>query len=220
MIRRARVAVALGVLLVAPLAACTATPAADPVASSDPTPRPSSPAPTPTPSADEADPCALLAPEAAEALAGEPMDEQQQVELGGVPACQMGGETRGIQVVQIPATAWAATVPDLIDELRAAGGGGADQAQLDEVAERIAAGEFDDLAACELFAAMIELGGGGPGEQRILTYVPDGESPRGVSAQSCIGGTYTSVLLTGSGIAVGPDVEAAIDTAHDLVGTG
>jgi hypothetical protein len=167
----------------------------------------------------EADPCDLLTADAAEALAGEPMVERMAADLEGVPACQMSGDTRGVQVAQVPATEWAASVPEIIDVARSSGEfGGANQTHLDEVAARLAEGELDGLAACEVFSTMLEIAGEAPGQSRTVRYVPDGVAPQGISAQSCVDGTYTSLLLVGPDIVVSEDITAAIEATHDLVG--
>lgn len=215
MTRRALTSIVVGGLVVVSLAACTTTPdaevEAEPSATSATTSTP--------PSADDADPCALLDADAAEALTGEPITESRRTDVGGLPVCQMRGDTRVLQVAQVPATDWAETMPAMIDQLRSADAlGEENQARLDEVATRIAAGEYDALGACELFSTMAEMNGTPPGQSRTVAYLPDGAAPQAISAQACADGTYTSLLLIGPDIVVGSDIEVAIDETLDVVG--
>lgn len=228
MIRSTPATAVLGLLLALPLAACNAADAPDGgAASTSPRPTavptaeaPTAEEPTSTPSAPaDDDPCALLTADEVRALAGEPMTESRVVEVGGIPACQHAGETRGVQVAQVPATVWVATIPQIVEELRGTGEVSAeDAARLDEISARLAAGEFDDVEACEVFGTMGEIGGAPPGQTRTVMYLPDDVAPRGVSAQSCVGGTYASVLLAGADIVAGEETDAAIEAALELVG--
>jgi hypothetical protein len=208
-----RVIVLVG-LAVGPLAACTATPEASPEAEQND----ASVLTSPALSANDADPCDLLAADVAEALAGEPMTDISQADVGGLPACHMSGDTRRIQVIQVPATAWAEAVPAMIDLLRSSGElGEENQARFDEIAERLADGQLDDLAACEIFSVMLEISGTAPGRLRTMSYVPDGRAPQAISAQSCIEGTYTSLMLSGPDIVASGDIEAAVAAALELM---
>lgn len=210
MICRVVAAIVLGGLVVAPLAGCTAA--------REGAPRVESTAASPSPGVNAVDPCDLLAAGAAEALAGEPMTQSSRADVAGIPACHVSGATRRIQVARVPAAEWARTVPALIDQLRSAAAlGPANQARLDEVAARIAAGEYEGLKACELFSAMVEFNGSAPGQSRTMTYLPDGRAPQAISAQSCIDGTYTSLLLSGPDIVVSGDIEAAVAATLELI---
>ncbi len=208
----------LGALALVSLAAC------GPAGEEEAAPRAEQSATASAPSPPEAegdDPCELLTAEAAEELAGEPMAEVDRTDVGGMPACRMSGATRWIQVAQVPATDWAATVPGLIDQVRAAGGLGEENlARLDDVAARLAAGEYDGMAACDLFSTMAEFNGTPPGSSRTVAYVPDALEPQAISAQACADGTYTSLLLAGTGIAVSAELEAAVVATLDLLGAG
>lgn len=216
MIRAVLSAIALGGLVLVPVAACSTTPEVvtepEPTTSSPPTTQPSSP------DAAGNDPCDLLPDDDAEALAGEPMTERTVADVGGLPACQMGGDSRFVQVLQVPASTWAETLPALIDQVLSAGGFGEEnQARLEDAAARIEAGEYDDLDACEFFSTLAEFNGTPPGQSRTVAYLPDGLAPQAINAQSCVDGTYTSLMLVGQDIAVSIDIEKAIESALDLV---
>ena len=166
------------------------------------------------------DPCDLLPSDAAEALAGEPMVSSQVADVGGMPACQMSGTTRGIQVAQVPATEWAAIVPGLIDQLRGTSGlGEVNEARMEEMAAKLDGARADALEACELFSIMASFNGTPEGQSWTVAYVPDATAPQALSAQSCEDGTYTSVMLVGPDITASAELEASIRSALDSVGS-
>ena len=216
MIRTVLSVIALAGLVLVTVAACGTPPEVVVEPESTATPAPTA-QPTP-PDAGEVDPCSLLSDDDAEAVAGEPMTDRAVADVGGLPACQMSGDSRGIQVVQVPANVWAKTLPALIEQVQAAGGFGEENdARLEDAAARIEAGDYDGLDACEFFSTLTELNGTPPGQSRTVAYVPDGLAPQAISAQSCVNGTYTSLMLVGADIAVDADTETAIEAALDLL---
>lgn len=176
--------------------------------------------PAPEPSAGTGDPCALLSTAQAESLLGEVVTATRHADVGGLPACQMGGAHRWIQVARVPASAWAETLPGVMEQVRSAASGlGEDNiAKLDEMIGRMGDGEFDDLDACELFTVMVEFNGAPQGSLRVVNYVPDGVTPQAVTAQSCVDGTYATVLLAGPDIVAGAEVESAMEEALAAAG--
>ena len=178
----------------------------------------SSPSPTrsPAPKAPEAPgPCGLVDSEAVAELAGSPLENRQLVQVGRLlPACQWGTDDLGVQVAQVPANQWARTVPSLIDQMRSSGKLGAEnQRKLDEAAEMLASEDLGTSTACEVFSLMTELSVHEPDLTSIVNYVPTQDDPKAVTAQACVDGVYSSIMLIDADLTADVATTTAAETA-------
>lgn len=177
-----------------------------------PDPAPSSTSAVPTPDGEEdadGSACELLPDARIESLAGEALGEGAETEVAGVlPVCQWGDLTSlGVQAGRVAASEWAKSLPTVVAQLAASGildGEGVERLErasaLVESGSTIPADE-----ACHLFSDLAEIGGNGKDATRALAIVPSRTDPQAISGQSCVDGTYATVLLarpdlTGSGI--------------------
>lgn len=158
-------------------------------------------------------PCNLLDDETVESLLGEPLTPVE-VKVPGTetPACQYGDITdHGIQVIHLPADAWAQSLPAAISMLDAAGAAEMfDPAKVEEAkaaAEHISqGGTITPDEGCEHFSTLVEIQGMEPGSNYVVNFLPTQESPIAVTAQQCVNGTFTSLLVGSPEMAQDPAV--------------
>jgi hypothetical protein len=204
----ARTALAAAVGL---LAACSATPdttaapttPVDEVTAHGASPSASSSA-SPEAPPEPVHPCNLLDPVAIARLAGTQLTTFDTVSVGGqIPACQWGDGDVGVQVIQVPAEQWAKSIPDVVDQLRSSGSlDPENQSKLDAAARLLAAEDIDPGPACDLFSVMVEVEQNEPGLTTTVNYLPTKEEPEAVTAQACIDGVYSSIMLASADLNV------------------
>jgi hypothetical protein len=123
----------------------------------------------------------------------------------------------GVQVAQVPASAWARALPALADQLEAADtfDDPGFRRRLEEAARLIERGRtIRSERACGLFTDMLELQGGVPaGSDFAITYIPSDQDPQAVSGQACVDGTFTSVSVGKPDLQVGAELEAVMEAA-------
>ncbi|MDR7382407.1 DUF3558 family protein [Promicromonospora iranensis] len=204
----------LFVIAVSLLAACSAVPAtpSEPSASPDDVAARSS---SPSPATKAPGPCSLVDAEVIAELAGSPLEAKQAVKVGGqLPACQWGTNDLGVQVAQVPAGEWAQTLPSLINQMRLSGELGADnQRKLNEAAEMLASDDLGTSTACEVFSLMTELSMNEPDMTSIINYAPNQDDPQAVTAQACIDGVYSSIMLVSTDLTADVATTTAAETA-------
>lgn len=166
----------------------------------------------------DAGPCALLKPKVVENLSGAQLDGTETTLPGSdLPSCAYGRlDEVGVQVTQAPAGEWARALPGVVDQLKAAGGFGDGSLlrQLEEGAELVERGEtIAPAQACSLFSDMVALRDGIPGLHQSIAYLPGREDPQAITAQACIRGTFTSIVVGRPDLQVGSKVETAIEDA-------
>ena len=163
----------------------------------------------------ESGPCSILEPETVAKLTGEELVGTETVIPGSdLPSCAYGRpDATGLQVSQVPASEWARALPGLVDGLSDSGALGDPglRRQLEEGARLIERGStMPPEQACALFSDMLELRSGVAGLDRDIAYLPDREDPQAVTAQACIDGTFTSLVVGGPDLEVRPDVATTI----------
>ncbi len=169
-------------------------------------------------------PCGLLDDETIAALIGStPAGNEVQVTGTDLPACQIGNtSTGGIQVSQVPAEDWARSLPSVLDSFRALPDGAVDPTMLQQIegaaAELEAGAIIPADEACGYFSSLLELQGREPGTTLSVSYIPDRESAMAVSAQQCVSGTYTTLLVAREGISADPAIIDQVTIA--LAGLG
>ena len=158
----------------------------------------------------------LLSSDAVAQLAGEDMGEPRPVDVGGLEACRWDAadESPWVQVVRLPAAEWAASLPELFEQVRRSGlADGENLRKLEQGLELLESGELDDEGACRLFTTMVvDIQGAPAGSQEIVNYVPTQTDPLGVNAQACSGGVYASVQL------VADDIEVSVSMTTRMQG--
>ena len=168
------------------------------------------------------DSCSVLSEAQVADLAGQPVTQSRDDEVGGVPACRYMVENGDqVQVIDVPASQWSRELPALLDQVEQSGlvNDPKSRAKFADAREQLdAAGFLDDDAACALFSDLLEIQGLPAGEERIVNLVPNREEPSGVNGQTCSDGVYTSVQLQAADLtdqqAVVARVETALDAAH------
>jgi hypothetical protein len=110
-------------------------------------------------------------------------------------------------------------MPDVINQLRLSGALGPDnQKKLDDAAELLDSEGVDPASACELFSVMVEQAQNKPGMTTVVNYIPTREDPQAITAQSCIDGVYSSVMLTSADLTIDDaTTNAATNALADLV---
>ncbi|WP_275004771.1 hypothetical protein [Promicromonospora iranensis] len=213
------VATVLSAAAICLLASCSATPDTATRSTAAPDGAPISSA-SPSASTEGTDPCGLLDPGAIATLAGTPIETYRAVSVGGhLPGCQWGDNDLGVQVIQVSAGQWANSMPDVINQLRLSGALGPDnQKKLDDAAELLDSEGVDPASACELFSVMVEQAQNKPGMTTVVNYIPTREDPQAITAQSCIYGVYSSVMLTSADLTIDDaTTNAATNALADLV---
>ena len=140
--------------------------------------------------------------------------------VGSVDACEVlldespiGAAT--LQVVDLPAAAWAAELGPLIDQLRELITDPEMVAQLDEGLRLLEENSADsDAEACRMFSVMATAHGAPPGSDWVVNYVPGKDAPLAINAQLCVDGRYLSVQAAHDG--TGP-LEPTDSTPDDLL---
>jgi hypothetical protein len=158
-------------------------------------------------------PCNVLDDETVESLLGQPLTPVE-VKVPGTEtsACQYGDITdHGIQVIHLPADAWAQSLPAALSAIDAAGAAEMlDPAKVEKAkaaAEIISqGGTIAPEEGCEHFSTLVEIQGMEPGSNYVVNFVPTQESPIAVTAQQCVHGTFTSLLVGSPEMAQDPAV--------------
>lgn len=140
-----------------------------------------------------------------------------------LPACQFGDITKhGVQVAQAPAEDWAASLPSLAAMLQDNSAGIADPDKLQQLTEAIetldTGGEISPDEACVLFSQLLELQGLEPGTRVTASYLPTKETALALSAQQCLNGRFTSILVGDPEIGQDPDVVSAVMAILERIG--
>lgn len=143
--------------------------------------------------------------------------------VGGLPACRWDvSDEVWVQVLSVQAETWAQQVPAILDQLRQSPvlNDPANRRKMEKAREVVRSRQADDPAsACELFSLLLEIQGESSGENRAINLIPTKEDPKGISAQQCSRGTYTSVLLVTPDLSGSDDeitrAAAALDSAHE-----
>lgn len=163
----------------------------------------------------------LLPDDAAAALAGRTPKPPVETEVGNLDACRWDlDEGEWVQVVDVPAPAWAAQLPALIEQVRASGQ--FDKAILDRLEQGrklLTSGKkVTPAQACGLFTTLVvEIQHQPKGADHVVNFVPDATSPQAVNAQRCVEGRYTSVQLVAADLlGERPEIERAL-TALDAI---
>ncbi len=173
----------------------------------------SSAAPSPSVSAaegetrasDDASPCDLLDHGTLTSLLGAAPDGTEVTVPGSnIPACQFGDlTTNGVQVAQVPADEWAQSLPAMVEAVRAAAPEMIGDQKFDafvQASERIeSGGTITGDEACDFFSVLLEIQGQAPGSSLTVNYLPDQANAIALTAQQCVDGTFTSVVLGDSG---------------------
>lgn len=154
-------------------------------------------------SAPGASPCDLLDEATVADLAGGSLDASITTIPGtAISACTFDGfadQAFHIQVAQAPAGQWANSLPALADSLHAQPEGAVDPGlleQLDQASALIEEGKLIPAdEACEYFGRLVEVQGLPAGSTKIVTFLPNRESPLAVAGQQCVDGTYTTLLV-------------------------
>lgn len=179
-----------------------------------------SPTPTTTPTpttAPKVDCTKLLTQREAEALAGESLGRPKQDPVTSLPSCRWESASSGAWVVAlaVPASTWADALPEVIGAALDSGEEFEGREDLDAALKLVeAGGTLDDVAACNIFSAMVHAFRGLPaGATRVVNYVPDKEAPQGINEQACLHGRYYSVQFISATLKAGPAVEKRIRQA-------
>ncbi|MBC7633876.1 hypothetical protein [Aeromicrobium sp.] len=165
------------------------------------------PSASPSPSSATPSACALLDAKEREALAGAPVDTVTPIESAGDGAGSGGGAqcrwTSGGRLVQastLTAPQWAETVPMAIDRLEKSGAriSADDQRQIDRSRSLLkSAAGLTEEQACSLFSTLAEIGGAPKGSDTLVSYTQLTPKVLAVSAQTCRGGVFTSIVDAG-----------------------
>ena len=86
------------------------------------------------------------------------------------------------------------------------------QRRLDEAAELLASEDIGTTVACEVFSLMTELSMNEPDMTMIINYVPSQEDPQAVTAQACVDGVYSSIMLVGTDLTADDATTSAAET--------
>ncbi|WP_154792181.1 hypothetical protein [Occultella kanbiaonis] len=176
------------------------------------------------PAAGAPDPCAQPDAEVIAALAGVELEPHLH-EVSGVPACVWGNlNGTGVQVILVGAERWATQLPAIFEQLLAqpqlAETLSEDElANIEDITAAIEAGEeIDSTRACEMFSLMLVADGQPEGENFTVKIVPSAADPQAITAQGCIEGTFSSVLLVKPDLTGGADeVEQVGDAVMSLL---
>lgn len=145
-----------------------------------------------------AETCDLLKPSEVKQLLGEEGVAHPGV-TGGMPNCQwVAADGKYVQVIHIPSSAWARSLPEVFRVVEASGlASDPDNvrklrqgARLVESGKKLSAAE-----ACSMFEQMLEIQGQPPGTNSVVLVQPTHENPLAVTGQMCSDGIFTSVLI-------------------------
>lgn len=123
--------------------------------------------------------------------------------VGELDACRWDLTTgEWIQLVDVPAAAWAEQLPALLDEVEDSALDAETRAKFAEGRELIRTGDLTDAQACAMFSTMAEKLQGAPkASDTFVAFLPaPPKPPQAVNAQRCVGGRYTSVMLVDAGL--------------------
>ncbi|MFC7488572.1 hypothetical protein ACOCJ7_08265 [Knoellia sp. CPCC 206453] len=164
--------------------------------------------------------CELLTAAELVSLTGKKLEGRGTTITGStIRACQYGElETVGLQVAKVPADEWAKALPGVVEQFKANGAMGSSDvlAQLEKAAKVIEEGNtLPPGKACEFFSTLVEVQGKPPQTRSITAYVPTADDPVAISAQSCQGDTYVSLLVGRPDITPGSELESLITQTLD-----
>ncbi len=164
----------------------------------------------------EPSPCDLLSESQVEALAGEPLTDQDETTVGDLPVCVWGSlDGVGAQVGVFPASDWARELPGLVEKLQASGlleGDDDNQRKLEEASDLVESGQTIPAdEACGLFTDLVELNGQPEGSDRIVALFPSADDPQAVTGQSCRDGRYATVTLARPDLTGSADEQQRVD---------
>lgn len=124
-----------------------------------------------------------------------------------LPACVFGDiVVSGVQITKSPAEEWVSSLPSIVSTMTSMPAGVIDSGilkKLNDVSLLIAAGtQFSAEESCDYFSLLAEAQGLEADSTQIVNYYPDQVAPVAVVAQQCVSGTFTSLLVSRSDLAV------------------
>lgn len=111
---------------------------------------------------------------------------------------------------------WAESVPAVIDRLESSGAkiSAEDQKQIDEASGLLKSSKgLTDEQACSLFSTLAEIGGAPAGSDTLVSYTQLTDKVLAVSAQTCRGGVFTSIVDASPGLKQSDDITKAAGVA-------
>ncbi|MCW2824030.1 MAG: hypothetical protein JWQ91_947 [Aeromicrobium sp.] len=158
----------------------------------------------PTASVDESKACSFLSAADRKQLAGVALDEVVAADArSGGSQCRWSSTKGLIEVTSVPATSWAKTLPDVIDQLGSSSEVKTKQDRKDLArAKKLLAdaGSFDGAEACKAFDTLAEIDGADKDTDVAVKYLPISSTEVGVSAQVCSAGVLTSLVYSEPGL--------------------
>ena len=100
--------------------------------------------------------------------------------------------------IALEAREWAKALPALIEQVRRSRSGLVPEDKLRNVERELAGGlPTDNSKACELFVKLIEVQYPqlDDGSDTVVAFLPTTKNPLALSAQSCVGGVFRTILL-------------------------
>lgn len=155
--------------------------------------------PTGPATATAADPCTLLTDAELTTLAGS-VGEGKVVLVSGLPTCRWTTASGGfVQVVDVPATTWLATLPELLATLKESDTLGQSSEYMERLQESVDDVEsgmpISATQACTLFSDLAELQGLPAGSTQSVQLIPNRDDPQMVAGQACQNGRFTTVSV-------------------------
>jgi hypothetical protein len=171
----------------------------------------------PTAAVDESKACSFLTAADRKKLAGVALDEvvSSDARAGG-SQCRWSSTKGLIEVTSVPATSWAKTLPDVIDQLGSSSEvkTAKDRKDLARAKKLLAdAGTFDGTEACEVFETLAEIDGADKDTGVAVKYLPISSTEVGISAQVCSVGVLTSLVFSEPGLVESTAYEDAASVA-------
>lgn len=85
------------------------------------------------------------------------------------------------------------------------------RSRFEEAIARVESGEVIAAdEACSYFSDLLEAQGQAPGSNLVVSYLPDQDSAIAVSGQTCVAGTFASLLVGRMDLADEPDIASQV----------